>query len=484
MTEKLKEKYNLMPVQVKASFWFLVCSFFQKGISFITTPIFTRILTTGEYGEYNVFNSWLQIITPIVSLNLSSGVYAQGIVKFEDERDQFTSSLQGLGLTLILAWTIVYLSFHTFFNNIFSLTIVQMICMFMMIWANGSFNFWSMNQRVDFKYNKLVVMTIAASIAQPLLSIILIKQSIDKVTARILGMTIVQLSMYSWTFLSQIQKGRRFFYKKFWSYALKFNIPLLPHYLSLTILSSSDRIMIKKMVGSSEAGIYSLAYSVAMIMSLFNTALLQTVEPWIYKKLKASKAKDIAMVAYPTFTFIGAVNIFLIVLAPEVITFFAPKQYYDAIWVIPSVALSVYFTYIYCFFATFEFYYEKTKYIASATIGGAVLNILLNYIFIEQYGYLAAGYTTLVSYIMFAVLHYIFMRKICREFMNNVQPYRLKTVLMISICTTLLGFGMMLTYPFPAVRYTIIGITIILAIIKRETIKEITLNLLNMRKNK
>ena len=103
-----------MPVQVKASFWFLVCSFFQKGISFITTPIFTRILTTGEYGEYNVFNSWLQIITPIVSLNLSSGVYAQGIVKFEDERDQFTSSLQGLGLTLILAWTIVYLSFHTF----------------------------------------------------------------------------------------------------------------------------------------------------------------------------------------------------------------------------------------------------------------------------------------------------------------------------------------------------------------------------------
>ena len=417
-------------------------------------------------------------------MNLSSGVYAQGIVKFEDERDQFTSSLQGLGLTLILAWTIVYLSFHTFFNNIFSLTIVQMICMFMMIWANGSFNFWSMNQRVDFKYNKLVVMTIAASIAQPLLSIILIKQSIDKVTARILGMTIVQLSMYSWTFLSQIQKGRRFFYKKFWSYALKFNIPLLPHYLSLTILSSSDRIMIKKMVGSSEAGIYSLAYSVAMIMSLFNTALLQTVEPWIYKKLKASKAKDIAKVAYPTFTFIGAVNIFLIVLAPEVITFFAPKQYYDAIWVIPSVALSVYFTYIYCFFATFEFYYEKTKYIASATIGGAVLNILLNYIFIEQYGYLAAGYTTLVSYIMFAVLHYIFMRKICREFMNNVQPYRLKTVLMISICTTLLGFGMMLTYPFPAVRYTIIGITIILAIIKRETIKEITLNLLNMRKNK
>ena len=66
-----------MPVQMKASMWFLICSFLQKGISMITTPIFTRILTTSEYGQYSVFNAWLQILTPIVCLSLYAGVYAR-----------------------------------------------------------------------------------------------------------------------------------------------------------------------------------------------------------------------------------------------------------------------------------------------------------------------------------------------------------------------------------------------------------------------
>ena len=53
MFKELKKSYNNMPVQVKASFWFLICSFMQKGISTIATPIFTRLLTTAEYRRSN-----------------------------------------------------------------------------------------------------------------------------------------------------------------------------------------------------------------------------------------------------------------------------------------------------------------------------------------------------------------------------------------------------------------------------------------------
>ena len=68
ITNKIKEKYESLPVQVRASFWFLICSFLQKGISMITTPIFTRIMSTSDYGQYGVFNSWYGIITIIVAL--------------------------------------------------------------------------------------------------------------------------------------------------------------------------------------------------------------------------------------------------------------------------------------------------------------------------------------------------------------------------------------------------------------------------------
>ena len=76
---------------LKSTFWALICGILQKGVNVITTPIFTRLLSTSEYGQYNVFNSWLQITTIIVSLNISAGVFHQGLVKFEDDSKRFAS---------------------------------------------------------------------------------------------------------------------------------------------------------------------------------------------------------------------------------------------------------------------------------------------------------------------------------------------------------------------------------------------------------
>lgn len=482
--KKYLQMYKNLPIQVKASMWFLICSFLQKGISTITTPIFTRILTTTEYGQYSVFTSWMQIITPIVCLNLYAGVYSQGVVKLEEDRNQYSSSLQGLFLILIAGWTMVYLSSHRFWNNLLSLTTIQMLAMFVMIWASGSFNFWSTNQRVDFQYRKLVLLTLIVSIFQPSLSILFILNSEYKVTARILGMAVVQFVLFSGTFIVQMVKGKKFFSKYYWSYALKLSIPLLPHYLSINILSSSDRIMIGTMVGNDQAGIYNLAHSVALIMTLFNTALLQTIEPWIYRKLKAKCPKDIAKVAYPSFIAIAGLNILLIMFAPEVIRIFAPEAYLEAIWIIPGVALSVFFTFLYTFFATFEFYYEKTSYIASATVGGAVLNIILNYVCIKQFGYIAAAYTTLFSYIIFAVLHYNFMRKICRDYMDNVKPYNLCTIIEISVTSIIVGLALMLVYPYVIIRYSLILVILILMFLMRKSILNMLKIIVTIKGNK
>lgn len=482
--KKYLKIYKDLPVQMKASIWFLIASFLQKGISTITTPIFTRILTTSEYGQYSVFSSWMAIITPIVSLNLFSGVYSQGVVKFESDRKRFSSSLQGLTLTMVVMWTVIYMICPDFWNNIFSLSTMEMLAMLILIWLSAVYSFWSMNQRIDFKYKGLVFVTLLASILQPMVSIVFILHSENKVLARIFGMIVVQLFLYSWMFLSMMMSGKEFFSKKYWMYALKFNIPLLPHYLSMNILSSSDRIMIGKMCDTSSVGIYNLAYSVSLIMTIFNTALLQTIEPWIYRKLKDKRVYDIERVAYPSFIIIAAVNILLIMFAPEVITIFAPKQYKEAIWVIPSVTLSVFFTFLYTFFATFEFYYEKTNYIAGATVGGAILNIVLNYIFIKRFGFIAAGYTTLFSYILFAVLHYYFMRKICKQYLNNIKPYNLKLIIGISIVSLGAGFLIMITYTNIILRYMLIIITFLILFVKRKKLIEIAKMLLNIRKEK
>ena len=477
-----KRKYTNMPVQIKAAFWFLICSFLQKGISVITTPIFTRLLNTQEYGQYTVFNSWLGIVTIIVSLNLSLGVYTQGLIKFDDKRKEFSSSLQGLSLTLTVGWTVIYLLFKDFFNQVMSLTTVQVLAMLIIIWSSSAFGFWSSEQRVLYKYRRLVILTLIVSVMQPLLGIIFIFYAEDKVTARILGILLAQIVIYTITFFVQMKNGKRFFSKRFWKYSLLFNLPLVPHYLSQTVLASADRIMIDNMVGSGEAGIYGLAYSLSQVMTLVNTALMQTLNPWFYEKIKNKDFGVIAPISYVCLVLVGLSNILLIALAPEAVAIFAPRAYYEAIWIIPPVALSSIFLFTYDLFAKFEFYYEKTHFIMAASIMGAAINIVLNYFFIARFGYMAAGYTTLICYIIFAICHYMFMNRICDKYINGIRPFYAKRLLGIIIIFMVIGFGFMTTYNVPWLRYSLLVAMIIILIIKRNSIKNMLNQVMALRK--
>lgn len=470
MLKQFFEKYKSLPIQVKASFWFLICSFLQRGISIITTPIFTRLLSTEEYGQYSVFNSWLGIVTVFVSLNLYAGVYTQGLIKHTDERKKYSSSLQGLTLVLVIFWTILYLLFQDFWNMLFSLTTVQMLAMLLMIWTSSVFNFWATSQRVEYRYRTLVIITLVVSVLKPVIGIVLVNISEDKVTARILGLAIVELFVYTFFFFLQMYQGKTFYSKKFWRDALVFSIPLVPHYLSQNLLSSADRIMISEMINADTAGIYSLAYSISMIMLLFNAALSQTMGPWIYTKIKEKKIEDISKIAYPALILIACINILLIAFAPEIVLLFAPRSYYDAIWVIPPIAMSVYFMFMYDLFAKFEFFYEKTYYITIATISGAILNIMLNYYFIDIFGFYAAGYTTLICYVVYALLHYHFMMKICKKYLNNVLPYDTRKILFLSVSFMLCGFLFLLTYSHLIVRYMLIIILFLISVLKRKRI--------------
>ncbi|WP_026767792.1 lipopolysaccharide biosynthesis protein [Selenomonas ruminantium] len=475
MIKKIWQQYERLPIPVKASIWFVVCTALQKGIGTITTPVFTRIMTPDEYGQYNVFNSWQGIISVFVTLNINAGVLAQGVVKFAKERAAFVSALQGLCLVLCCIWTIIYLLLEGFWNQLFGFTTIQMLSMLLLIWLSAVWGFWSMTQRVEFLYRKVVVISLLMSVLTPALGVLLVLDFDDKVFARILSVLVVYLFLYTGLFFKQICHGKVFFSAYYWRYALAFNIPLIPHYLSMLLLSSSDRIMIQQMVGNAEAGIYSLGCSVALVMSLFNSSLLQTLEPWLYRKINLGRVMDIAPVAYTSFVLIAGLNIILIAFAPELIAFFAPREYYDAIWVVAPVAMGAYFTFLYSFFATFEFYFEKTKFISIATVLGAVINLGLNYWLIPVFGYIVAGYTTLLCYIIYAAGHYVFMLRVVREKMGRTRIYSLSTIIKIVFVFMFLSGIFYFTYEKCIARYVILFIMLLTIYVRRQfVIGEIT----------
>ena len=57
---------------LKSGIWYTAANFLTKSIGFITTPIFTRLMTHDEFGLYNNFTSWTSTLTILVTLNLTS----------------------------------------------------------------------------------------------------------------------------------------------------------------------------------------------------------------------------------------------------------------------------------------------------------------------------------------------------------------------------------------------------------------------------
>lgn len=119
-----------------------------------------------------------------------------------------------------------------------------------------------------------------------------------------------------------------------------------------------------------------------------------------------------------------------------------------------------------------NFYYEKRNFIIIASILAIITNILLNYIFIQIFGYYAAGYTTLFCYIAYTGGHYYFMRRICKRYINNEKVYSLCVLLTISGVFMFIGFIFMITYRLEVVRYLLLMVIIVVGLMNRKRITE------------
>lgn len=473
--------YNKTPLPVKASFWFFICSFMQKGISVITTPIFTRLLSTSEYGVFNIYMSWTDLLSILLTLGLSSSVYQKKLVQLDNEksRDELTSSLQGLATTTCCIALCVYLIFKDAINSFLNLPTGMVLSIFAGVLATTAFGFWAMRLRVNYRYKKLVLMTIFTSVAKPAFGIIgIFLFPSHKVEARVYTLVLVEVIAYIGLYVSQFIRGKKLYSRQYWKYAIIFVLPLIPHYLSQRILSQSDKLMINRMVGSSEAGIYSLAHSVGWLMTMVITALDNTLAPWTYTKLKEGNIKRLKEFSCIPIIFMSVMCLAFTSVAPELVSIFASQEYHDAIWIVPPMVLSTYFMFLYTMFIYVEYYFEKTKYIMVATVASAVVNIVLNYIFIMLCGYYAAAYTSLFCYFLYTVFHYVIYRKVCKEKFGE-EIYGNFKILIISVITIISTFLLMLLYDYLLLRLMIILAVCILAFVERDKIKHLLLDFKN-----
>lgn len=466
-------KYTSLNTAAKASLWFTVCYVIQRGIQFISMPIFTRLMSAEEYGVYSIFMSWFNLLCVFSSLSIYNGTFNKAMVKYEDERDRYISSIQFLTLIIGTFFVVIVLSCNKQIYLYTGYNIRYLLLLSLHLLLFPTLQYWSQKQRFLFEYQKLVCVTLANSILSVVLGVLFVILSDEKSLALVAVTVVIQAAINIFLFSSLVKKGRCFYNKNYWKWTILTAVPLLPHYLSEILLGHADRIMINSICGASKAGIYNLVYQISMVMTILRTGINGAFTPWLYYSLKQRKYNEIKRVTKMITLLMVTMTVLIMLVGPEILMIAAPSAYYEAVVDIPAIMIGCFFIFVYVLFLNVEIYYEQNQFVAVASIVAALANVVLNYICINVWGYLAAGYTTMLSYLLMAIMHYCFINRIAKsnEEINNL--FGTKFLLVISVGLIAVGAVALVLYQLTLLRWILIGIIFMIIFLKRKSIIQI-----------
>lgn len=419
---------------IKVGSVYLTANIINKAVAFVTVPIFTRLLTTGEYGIVSTYLSFVSILQYFMGLS-SEYTIRNAYVDYRDDIIRYMSSVYTLSLVCNSITALVVIVINQYLN--YSSLVVCILCL-VHSYATFVINAMSFRLMMDEKHYSRSLLIAGPNVVSAILGLVLVfNMSNERYIGRILGYVVSYVIFAIWCICNVFVKERGKLTVFYWKYILGISPPLIIHGLSLIILSQIDRIMLSKMRTTSETGIYSIIYTVSMIALAITQALESIWTPWFTVKYAQKEYNRINERACKYLLLAAALMTIGMLVSPEVIELLTPKDYWSGIPLIPPLVGSCFLIYSYSYYVGLELQEKVTKTISIATLIATGVNVVLNLFFIPLYGAIAAACTTIVSYTVLFIIHSLNGRRLNREIFN----YRCFVVpgLMI-VCSTVLFY--------------------------------------------
>lgn len=420
---------------LKSGVWYTVSNFIVKGIGFLTAPVFNRIMSINAKGEWDNFSTWAGVMVMITSLNLEASLI-RAKFDYKENIDKYVVSMMYLSTISTMLWYIIYLIFRKPVTNLFSMDSVYIDIMFVYLFLSPIIQIFQTVERIQFKYKWTVFISMSLALSTTLLSLFFVFHMKNKTDGRIIGFVAPVLIIGLIIYLHYIKK-RNGIDITCWKYALKISLPFIPHLLSMFILSSVDRIMIKKMCGSSDLALYSTAGTIGSIIAVLITSVNGAYSPWLGEKLNQKDYKAIKKVSIPYVLLFTYMTCCIALATPELLYIIGGQKYMAAKYVMLPIVGGCFFQFVYCMYVNVEQYEMKTKGMAVASVISALINLMLNYIYIPKYGYIAAAYTTLACYFILLIFHMVLVYSI--KMSHVYYNYAIMAISLITITVILLS---------------------------------------------
>lgn len=423
------EKRRRIKLPARATLWYTAVSAIERGIAFIFTPVFTRLLSPEEYGVYPLYTSFMGILTVFITLELSGSAVYKGLSKFKGREQEFLRSCTLLMCCALALALILYVILADITLAFTGLSRPVLLFLLLQVFLNGIINLYFSKCRYTYKYKSAAAISLAVATLSPALSFLLIRFSEYRAEGRIIGTLAVCALICLPLLFILVGRGGKIFPKDIGTYIIKLTLPLLPHYLATTLIAQSGKIAIGRFFGEGALAKYSIAFSLAYLLTVLSVGILSGLTPWINRKLSHGAGHLIDITLGKVYVLLAGAALIFLAFVPEALSFLAPKEYSDAIIAVYPIALSVLISFLCSAMYSIAIYCEKSLALSWVCIAVAGATILLHLSITSRLSYLGAALTQTLSSILSFTFYAIILGGVLKKREIKLGKYILATLI-------------------------------------------------------
>lgn len=387
-------------------------NFGTKFLTFFLLPLYTNILTTEEYGIYDLFTTTIGILVPILTLNIMESVLRFSIDKETNKTEIFSI---GLRVFLIGFFLLIVFSSINYIFNFIPLFNDYIICFILLYVCNAFLGIITSFAR---GLDKIADISIASVIS-----------SVFIILFNIIFLIVLRIGILGYFLANIIGIAMQCFYLfiriKCWNY-IRFGIvnrrlkeemfhyckPLIANSISWWVNNASDRYIVIGLCGIAENGIYSIGYKIPSILNIFQTIFNQA---WVLSAVKDFDSLDSDGFFSKMY---NSYNCFMVLICSVLIIFdrflasiLYIEDFYIAWRYVPFLMIAIVFGALSGYIGGIFSAVKNTKIFAKSTVIGAISNLLINVILIYKIGAIGAAIATAISYCIVWLIRIFYMKK-------------------------------------------------------------------------
>lgn len=404
-----------------------------KLISFLLLPFYTYILSTEEYGTYDLLHTYIYLLVPILSLQLDQAVFKLLVESRRCSEDQKTYVTTTTLFMVVQAGIhcLVFVIISRFWEYEYLTYMAGMIIATTLLYCT---------QQMVRGINKTGLYAAAGVISSSLglLGNIVLLTKFDMrvdglFLAGIISSSLATVFLWLTSGLHRYIDIKRFS-KKTLKTELEFGIPLVPNELAWWVIHASDRTIVSFILGVAQNGIIAVSqkFSSAYI-TVYNIFNMSWTESVILHIKDDDGEEYISDTINKVTSLFFSIALGVIVIMPFVFSLFVNENYSQAYYLIPAYMIAGVVDICLGMISAVFVARSQTKYIASTTVLAAVINIVVHLVLISFIGVFAAPISTIVGYSTILIIRYRKIRKESRIRFSSASITQLVMLLAVSL---------------------------------------------------